>query len=77
MKVSQLSKAEKIDLIKRIQSGDVPLIINGEIIENTAVLIQREGKLYAEGIEVSWEQLNSTSSERSVIILPDNGRDKM
>lgn len=77
MKVSKLSKQEKIELIERIAAGDIPLIVNGEIIENTAVLIQRDGRLYAEGIEVTWEQLNSTSSEKSVIILPDNGRDKI
>jgi hypothetical protein len=74
MKLKDLPKNKKIELIERIISGDIPLIINDEIIENTSVLIKKDDKLYVNGIEVTWEQINAIKGESPIIVLPDNSR---
>lgn len=73
MELSQLSKAEKIKLIERIQAGDVPLIINGQIIGNGVVLIEKEGDFYLDGSKINMEEFNE-KFKGTAIILPDNGR---
>ena len=45
MKVSELSRQEKIDLIRRLQCGDVN-VINGNIVELYPVIIAKGDKFF-------------------------------
>jgi hypothetical protein len=74
MELSKLSKTEKIDLIKRIQAGDVPLIINGQIIGNGVILIKKEGDFYLDGSKINMEEFKEKFKGTAIIILPHNGR---
>ncbi len=72
MDLNSLSRKEKIDLIKRIQSGEVN-VINGEIVENSAILIKRNDKWLLNGVEVDYEEV--ASKVEFVLWIPDNGRE--
>jgi len=76
MELSQLSKSEKIKLIERIQAGDVPLIINGQIIGNGVILIEKGGDFYLDGSKINMEEFKE-KFKGTAIILPDNGRNGM
>lgn len=73
VKISDLPKDRKIELIKRIHAGDVPLIIDGKLIENGIVLIEKDGEYFFEGTKVLLEELEKRFTG-TVITLPDNGR---
>lgn len=79
MKISDLSKAEKIELIKRIAAGDETLIINGNIIGNGLVLIEKDGNYYLDCNQLSEVDLARFKEKftGTLILIPDNGRDKI
>lgn len=62
-----LDKKEKIELIKRIQAGEIH-IINGEIIESGIVLIQHCDQYFFNGKPVDYDEV--TKKIEAVIILP-------
>ena len=76
MNLENLSRKEKIELIKRIRDGEVALI-GGEIIDTGAVIIIKEGKHYLAGaVESTPVDLSEFEKlpECTLVILPDNGR---
>jgi hypothetical protein len=71
--ISKLNKSEKIDLIKRIQAGEVS-VIAGQIVERGAVLIEKDGKYYMNGNLVELEQFENIP-DCTLIILPEKRKD--
>ncbi len=71
-----MSKSEKIDLIKRIQSGDIPLIINGEVIDDGVILIEKDGEYYLHGFKINMKEF-AEKFTGTAIILPYNGKDEL
>ena len=62
-----LSKKEKIELIKRIQSGSVS-IVAGQIIDGGVVLIKKNGQFFLNGVLVNKEEIEKHAT--ALIILP-------
>jgi len=70
-KINELTRAEKINLINKLAAGDIPLIINGFIIGDGVVLIEKDGEFYLDGSKIN---INEFNENVTAIILPDNGR---
>lgn len=70
--MENLSKMEKISLIKRLVSGDAHFI-NGQIINNGVVLIQKDNEYFLNGSQVLLSQFDNVP-DCTLIIIPDNGR---
>lgn len=66
--LKDLSRKEKLELIKQIQAGEIH-VINGEIIEGGVVLIQNADNYYLNGKPVDFEEL--AKKVETVIILPE------
>jgi len=75
-KVADLTRQEKIELIRRLQAGTVN-VINGNIVELSAVIIIQNGKyLMGEQEFDHIEQIHSLfPEEHALIILPTNNRE--
>lgn len=65
--IKNLTRKEKIDLIKRILVGEIH-IINGEIIEKGVVLIQKDDQYFLNGKPIDFDEV--TKYVETVIILP-------
>lgn len=79
-KVADLTREEKIDLIRQLQAGTVN-VINGNIVELSQVIIIKKGKYTMIDQEFTSDEfdriLELFPKGQGVIILPDNGRDKI
>lgn len=71
MNLERMTRKEKIDLIKRIQAGEVN-IIAGQIIESGVVLVKSGEDLFLNGEKLSIEDLEQFTE--AIFILPDNER---
>jgi len=71
MNLKNLNRKEKIDLIRRIQSGQVN-IVAGQIIESGVILIRSGEDYYLNGEKCELSDFNG--QEVAIIILPDNAR---
>lgn len=67
MKIENLSKKEKIELIKRIQSGSVSFFA-GQIIDGGVVLIEKNGQFFLDGVLVDKAEIEK--HVEAIIILP-------
>lgn len=65
--IGNLTRKEKIDLIRRIQAGEIN-IINGEIIEGGVVLIKKDEQYYLNGNPVDFDEVKK--KVETVITLP-------
>lgn len=76
-KVADLTRQEKIELIRRLQAREVN-VIDGMIVELSPVIIIKNGKYLMGDQEFDHiEQINGLFSEgQTLIILPHNNRDK-
>lgn len=71
MDLGKLSKKEKIELIRKITSGEIN-VVNGQIIDSGVIVIKRENELFLNDKPVTLERLNEVTE--AIYILPDNGR---
>lgn len=69
--LERMTRKEKIELIKRIQAGEVN-IIAGQIIESGVVLVKSGEDLFLNGEKLSIEDLEQFTE--AIFILPDNER---
>lgn len=67
MIIKNLSKKEKIELIKNLASGKIHAV-NGEIIDSGVVLIKKGDEYYLNGNLVDFDELKK--KVETVIILP-------
>ena len=65
--IGNLNRKEKIDLIRRIQAGEIH-VINGEIIEGGVVLIQKDDQYFLNVKTVDFDEV--TKKVETVIVLP-------
>ncbi|MDP2335346.1 MAG: hypothetical protein Q8N05_02635 [Bacteroidota bacterium] len=79
MNLKDLTREEKIDLLKKIESGDAS-ILNGQIVYNGigTVLIEKDGLYYLNDynenqIPIDLDKFRQTF-KGAVFIIPDNGR---
>jgi len=72
MKLEDLSKKQKIELIRKLSRGEVA-VVNGEIITGGTVLVQKDGSYSLNGSQVELDKFKNLP-DFTVIILPDNGR---
>jgi hypothetical protein len=71
MNLENLNRKQKIELIKRIQAGEVN-IIAGQIIESGVILIRSGEDYFLNGVKCSIGDFEQCTE--AIIILPDNER---
>lgn len=73
MRIENLSKTEKIELIKKLASREIH-VINGEIIEPCSIIIMKDGKYLMGEKEFETNQLDFLYSlfpeDSTLIFLP-------
>ena len=72
MKVAELTREQKIDLIKRLIAGEVH-VINGEVIELSSVIIYKgNGREMAEMYWVDGKEFTSEEFDKIIKLYPKN-----